>query len=105
MVSQVMPFPYTADGAISREYLAAVDKAGGTSSQLLEHRRLSGGQGVQRRPEARGEEPDARATDRRAGVDPARGLRRLHVDFGSRDHVASSYVDLSMLTGDGKVRR
>ncbi len=25
--------------------------------------------------------------------------------FGSRDHVASSYVDLSMLTGDGKVRR
>ena len=27
------------------------------------------------------------------------------VDFGARDHTASSFVDLSMLTGDGKVRR
>ena len=27
------------------------------------------------------------------------------VDYSTRDHVASSYVDLSMLTGDGKVRR
>ena len=27
------------------------------------------------------------------------------VDFGPKDHVASSFVDLSMLTEDGKVRR
>jgi ABC-type branched-subunit amino acid transport system substrate-binding protein len=27
------------------------------------------------------------------------------VDFGQRDHTASRFVDLSMLTEDGKVRR
>jgi hypothetical protein len=27
------------------------------------------------------------------------------VHFGAKDHVASSFVDVSMLTEDGKVRR
>ena len=27
------------------------------------------------------------------------------VDFNPRDHTGSNYVDLTMLTGDGKVRR
>jgi hypothetical protein len=27
------------------------------------------------------------------------------VNFSSRSHVASTFVELSMLTGDGKVRR
>ena len=29
----------------------------------------------------------------------------FNVNFGPRDHVASKFVDLSMLTEDGKVRR
>jgi len=29
----------------------------------------------------------------------------FNVNFGAKDHVASHYVDLSMLTSDGKVRR
>jgi branched-chain amino acid transport system substrate-binding protein len=29
----------------------------------------------------------------------------FNVNFGPRQHVASHFVDLSMLTGDGKVRR
>ena len=48
------------------------------ADQLLEPRRLSGGQGLHRRPEARAEERDARAADRRARIDSARRLRRLH---------------------------
>ena len=55
---------------------------------------------------------------RRAGRSPSRdalinaleSIQRadfggFNVDFGSRDHVASHFVDLSMLTGDGRVRR
>jgi branched-chain amino acid transport system substrate-binding protein len=29
----------------------------------------------------------------------------FRIDFSARDHVASSFVDLSMITEDGKVRR
>jgi hypothetical protein len=29
----------------------------------------------------------------------------FNVNFGPRDHVASHFVELSMLTADGKVRR
>jgi len=55
---------------------------------------------------------------RRAGRNPSResliaGLESIagynmggfNVDFSARDHVASRFVDLSMLTGDGKVSR
>ena len=55
---------------------------------------------------------------RRAGRNPSRdavitaleSIQRtdfggFNVDFGARDHIASGYVDLSMLTGDGRVRR
>jgi len=55
---------------------------------------------------------------KRAGRNPGReslisGLESIQnanfggftVDFGPKDHVASSFVDLSMLTEDGKVRR
>ncbi len=55
---------------------------------------------------------------RRAGKNPSRealigGLESIqggnfggfNVDFGPRNHVASHFVELSMLTEDGKVRR
>ena len=55
---------------------------------------------------------------KRAGNNPTRdslitGLESIqnasfggfNVGFGPRNHVASSFVDLSMLTKDGKVRR
>jgi len=55
---------------------------------------------------------------RRAGRNPSRealvsGLESIQkgdfggyaVNFGPKDHVASRFVDLSMLTGDGRVRR
>jgi ABC-type branched-subunit amino acid transport system substrate-binding protein len=105
VVSQVVPFPFSTTTPVSREYLDAVAKAG---------------------PEAR---PNYSAMEgylaakvfaeglRRAGRNASReslvtGLESIqhtnfggfNVNFGPRAHVASSFVDLSMLTGDGRVR-
>ncbi len=105
VVSQVMPFPFSTTTAISREYLDAVKRAGGDA-----------------KPNYSGMEGYLAAkvfTEglKRAGRNPSReslisGLETIQktdfggfsVDFGPRDHVASSFVDLSMLTDDGKVR-
>ena len=106
MVSQVMPFPFSTTTPISREYLDAVGKAG---------------------PEA---QPNYSSMEgylsakvfaeglRRAGRNPTRdslvgalesiqnaNFGGFRVDFNPKDHVASHFVDLSMLTEDGKVRR
>jgi ABC-type branched-subunit amino acid transport system substrate-binding protein len=105
-ISQVMPYPYTQSMPITREFHAAVDKAGGTVKP--NYSSLEGYLAAKVFSEGL----------KRAGKNPTReqlvaGLESIQrqdfggftVDFGSRDHVASSYVDLSMLTGDGKVRR
>ncbi|WP_140635718.1 ABC transporter substrate-binding protein [Methylibium rhizosphaerae] len=106
MVSQVMPFPFSTTTQISREYLDAVQKAG---------------------PEA---QPNYSSMEgylcakvfteglKRAGRNPSReslvsalesiqnaSFGGFRVDFGPKRHVGSSFVDLSMLTEDGKVRR
>ena len=106
MVSQVMPFPFSTTTPISREYLDAVRKAGGDAQPnyssmegYLAAKVLSEGL-------------------KRAGRNPTRdslisGLESIQnadfggftVKFGPKDHVASRFVDLSMLTDDGKVRR
>jgi ABC-type branched-subunit amino acid transport system substrate-binding protein len=106
MISQVMPFPYTAAVPITREFQAAATKAGG--SVQINYSSLEGYLAAKVFTEGL----------KRAGKNPNRdalitGLESIQradfggfmVDFGGRDHVASSYVDLSMLTGDGKVRR
>jgi ABC-type branched-subunit amino acid transport system substrate-binding protein len=106
MISQVMPFPYTASVPITREFQAAASKAGG--SVQINYSSLEGYLAAKVFTEGL----------KRAGKNPNRdalitGLESIQradfggfmVDFGGRDHVASSYVDLSMLTGDGKVRR
>jgi hypothetical protein len=33
------------------------------------------------------------------------GVGGFTVEFGAKDHVASKFVELSMLTADGKVKR
>lgn len=104
-VSQVMPFPFSTTTAISREYLEALRKAGGDA-----------------RPNYSAMEGFIAAKVfveglHRAGGKPSReslvaGLESIQrtdfggfkVNFSARDHVASNYVDLSMLTGDGRVK-
>ena len=105
VVSQVMPSPYNAARAIAREFADAV-KVAGKDAQV----NFSSMEGyVAARVFAEGL--------KRAGAKPSReslitGLEAIgsqsiggfSVSFGPGDHVASSFVELSMLTGDGRVR-
>lgn len=106
VVSQVMPFPFSTTTAISREYLDAVKRAGGDATP--NYSSMEGYLGAKVLTEGL----------RRAGGSPTREalvgaletMQRFDVggysvSFGPRNHRGSSFVELSMLTGDGKVRR
>jgi ABC-type branched-subunit amino acid transport system substrate-binding protein len=104
-VSQVMPYPYTASIPITREFQAAAAKAG---SVQVNYSSLEGylaakvfTEGLKRAPKNPTREQLIAGLESIQRVD----FGGFMVDFGTRDHVASSFVDLSMLTGDGKVRR
>ncbi len=106
VVSQVMPFPFSTTTAISREYLEAVRKSGGEAQP--DYSSMEGYLAAKVLTEGL----------KRAARNPSReqlisALETIHngnfggfsVEFGPKDHVASRFVDLSMLTEDGKVRR
>jgi len=106
MVSQVMPFPFSTTTPLSREYLDAVAKAGGDATP--NYSSMEGYVAAKVFTEGL----------KRAGRNPTRdafitamesiqgtNLGGFNVGFGPRDHVASHFVELSMLTEDGKVRR
>ncbi len=106
MVSQVMPFPFSTTTAISREYLEAVSKAGADATP--NYSSMEGYVAAKVFTEGL----------KRAGRNPTResfttamesiqntNLGGFSLNFGPRDHVASHFVELSMLTEDGKVRR
>ena len=106
MVSQVMPYPFSTTTPIAREYLDAVKRAGPDATP--NYSSIEGYLAAKVFAEGL----------RRAGGSPTReslvsGLESLQrydvggyaVNFGPRDHRASTFVELSMLTGDGKVRR
>jgi ABC-type branched-subunit amino acid transport system substrate-binding protein len=106
VVSQVMPFPYTASSPIAREFAAATAKAGGTVQ--ANYSSLEGylaakvfSEGLKRAPKNPTREQLITGLESIQRAD----FGGFMVDFGARDHVASSFVDLSMLTGDGKVLR
>jgi branched-chain amino acid transport system substrate-binding protein len=106
MVSQVMPFPFSTTTAISREYLDAVQKAGGDAKP-----NYSSMEGyVAAKVFAEGLRRASRNPSREALIGGLESMQKVDfggfsVDFGPKDHVASRFVDLSMLTEDGKVRR
>ena len=106
MISQVMPFPFSTTTPISREYLDAVAKAGGDATP-----NYSSMEGyLAAKVFAEGLKRAGRAPSRDAliaGLESIQGANfgGFNVSFGAKDHVASSFVDVSMLTEDGKVRR
>ncbi len=104
VVSQVMPYPFSGAVPIVRDYLDAVKAAGGDAS--VNYSSLEGY--VDARIFVEGLRRGRANT--REGL--ASGLESLqHVDFDGfnlnfgREHAASHFVELSMLTGDGGVRR
>lgn len=105
VVSQVMPSPYSAGKAISREFADAVRRSNGAvqsnyssmegyiaAKVLAEGLRRSGGKGG----------GDGLITALESINNMAMG--GFNVNFSKADHVASTFVEMSMLTGDGKVR-
>jgi len=105
VVSQVMPSPYNTAHAISREFAAAVRAGGGKTNANFSS--LEGYMAAKVFVEGL----------KRAGPRPTRdaviaGLEGIGnqsmgdfwVNFSSNNHVASKFVELSMLTGDGRVR-
>ncbi|MGN6525001.1 MAG: ABC transporter substrate-binding protein [Burkholderiaceae bacterium] len=103
VVSQVMPYPFSPAVPIVRDYLDAVKAAGGDAQ--ANYSSLEGY--VDARVFVEGLRRGKSNT--REGL--LSGLESLqHVDFDGfnlnfgRDHAASHFVELSMLTGDGGVR-
>jgi ABC-type branched-subunit amino acid transport system substrate-binding protein len=105
VVSQVVPSPYSGGKAISREFADAVRRSNGAvqsnyssmegyiaAKVLAEGLRRSGGKGG----------ADGLMTALESINNMSMG--GFNVNFSKADHVASTFVEMSMLTGDGKVR-
>ncbi|RZT95137.1 ABC transporter substrate-binding protein [Rivibacter subsaxonicus] len=104
VVSQVMPYPFAPVGALAGEYLQALAATGADAKPdyssmegyvaarvLLEGLRRGG-------------------TGRESFVAGLEGMRDVdlggfRVDFGARKHTGSSFVELTILGADGRVRR
>jgi ABC-type branched-subunit amino acid transport system substrate-binding protein len=105
VVSQVMPFPFSLTTPISREYLAAVQKAGGDNKP--NYSSMEGyiaaklfTEGLKRAGKAPSRDSLINALESVQSLD----LGGFVVGYGARSHIASRFVDLSMLTDDGRVR-
>jgi branched-chain amino acid transport system substrate-binding protein len=105
VVSQVMPFPFSLTTPLSREYLAAVQKAGGDNKP--NYSSMEGyvaaklfTEGLKRAGKAPSRDSLINALESVQSLD----LGGFVVGFGARNHLASRFVDLSMLTDDGRVR-
>ena len=105
VVSQVMPYPFGTTTGVAAEYQQAVQKAGGGlkfdyigMEGFLAAKVLTEGLRRMGRPSRDGL---VAALESLQNYNPG----GFPLKFGPGRHVASSFVELSMLTGDGKVRR
>jgi branched-chain amino acid transport system substrate-binding protein len=105
VVSQVMPFPFSQTTPLSREYLAAVQRAGGDNKP-----NYSSMEGyVAAKLFTEGLRRAGRVPNREALIAALETVQSLDlggfvVGYSSHSHVASRFVDMSMLTDDGRVR-
>ena len=106
VVSQVMPYPYSQSVLITREYLAAI-KAANDAKVRPNYSSMEGYvaarvfiEGLKRTPRL-GYDAFVNAVESLQGLN----LGGFTVNFGPHSHVASRFVELSMLTDGGGVRR
>ena len=105
VVSQVMPSPYSAARPLTREFLEAVKKAGGEYQANFSS--MEGYLAAKVIAEALRRGPGKPSRDSLIASLEAMGNESFGgfaVSFSPNDHVASKFVELSMLTGDGRVR-
>jgi branched-chain amino acid transport system substrate-binding protein len=103
-VSQVMPFPYSPAMPISGEYLAALKDQRGVAPNY------SGIEGFVAAKVLVEGLKRARGTSREAFIDAIGGMKDVSIggfplDFGPQKHTGSRFVELTLLTEDGRVRR
>ncbi len=105
VVSQVMPSPYYPARSIAREFADAVKKAGNVQANFSSMEGYLAAKIVTEGLKRAG----TRIGNREAliqGIESigSQSLGGFQVNFSATNHVASSFVELSMLTGDGRVR-
>lgn len=104
MVTQVMPSPFSSATGLAREYLDAIARAG--NKQQPNYSGIEGYlaarvmiEGLKR----------SRAASRDALITALEALRLdfggMVVNFAAHSHVGSQFVEMTLLTADGKVRR
>ncbi|RYF79407.1 MAG: ABC transporter permease [Comamonadaceae bacterium] len=107
VVSQVMPSPYSAANGLTRDFADAARKTGNAAIKP-NYSSIEGFLAARVLTEGLRRAPGGRVT--REGL--IAGLESIDrqtfggfdVSFSARNHVASKFVELSMLTGDGGVR-
>lgn len=105
VVSQVMPFPYSPVTPIASEYLSAVRTKQGLNPNY------SGIEGyVAAKVFTEALRKAGRNLTREGFIGAVQGLRNLDlggfpIDFGPNKHTGSRFVELTLLTADGRIRR
>jgi ABC-type branched-subunit amino acid transport system substrate-binding protein len=105
MVTQVVPSPYNPANAITREFTEAVRKAGGGASANFSS--MEGYLAAKVLIEGLRKAPGKATRDGLvAGLESIdrQQFGGFEVSFSAKNHVGSRFVELSMLTGDGRVR-
>lgn len=105
VVSQVVPTPYSTSRPITREFLAAIAQSG----QKVQPNFSSMEGYMAAKLFAEGMRRASGRLTRDSLIGGLESIREysmggFNVSFGPRNHVASKFVELSMLTGDGRVR-
>ena len=105
VVSQVMPSPYSGARLIVREFQDAVKAAGkGAAANFSSMEGYVAARVVVEGLKRAGAKPSREAFITALEGMGTQSLGGFPLSFGPTDHIASSFVELSMLTGDGGVR-
>ena len=104
VVTQVVPSPYNTARPVAREFVEAVKKAGGDAQANFSS--MEGYLAAKVFTEGLRRASSPTRDGLIAGLESIndQSFGGFTVNFSSTNHVASRFVDLSMLTGDGRVR-
>ena len=108
-VSQVMPFPFSAVTPLSNEFLQAVQAVSASNNELSSNYSSIEGY-VAAKVFAEGLRRAGRNPSREAFITAVETMQNVQlggflVDFAGQKHTASKFVDLTVLTAEGLVRR
>lgn len=109
VVSQVMPYPYSPSSLIAGEFLEALKAASTTTKDLTANYSSMEGY-VAAKVFAEALKRAGRNASREAFITAIQSMQNFQmggftVNFGPNQHMASRYVELTVLTEDGRVRR